>query len=139
MAGKISAKGAVIVVDDSSGTPRTISNDVESYEIEYSVDTPEATGMNEGSHNFTPGQYIISVTLNCFWNTTATTGAMTVLKGIVGSTTSKTLSITPESGATALSGEFLCAGIMPAGDPAGNIKLGAVKFLVMGATAPTWS
>jgi hypothetical protein len=139
MPGKISAKGCAISVDDSAGTPRVISSDVESYEIQYNVDPVEVTGFGDGSKNFVPGQLVVGVTLNVFWNTTAATGAMTVLKGIVGSATSKTLSITPEVGGTALSGEFMCTGITPGSDVNGVIKLGAVSFVVMGAVAPTWS
>lgn len=139
MAGKVSAKGAVITLDDSGGSPQTISGDVESYEVQYAVDVVEVTGMNEGSHNFIPGQKIIGVTLNLYWNTTATTGAWTVVKGIIGAAASKTLSITPEAAATALSGEYMCDGVSITGNPGSDIKLGAVHFSVMGATAPTWS
>ena len=81
---KISAKGAVITLDDSNPTARIISTDVESYEIQYAVDVIEATGMNEGSHNFIPGQKIIGVTLNLFWNAAASTGAWTVVRSIIG-------------------------------------------------------
>lgn len=136
---KVSAKGAVIALDDSAGTPRTISGDVESYEIQYAVDEIEVTGMNEGSHNHLPGQLIIGVTLNLYWNSAATTGAWTVVRGIIGSTTSKTLAITPESGGLTLSGEYMCAGVTITGSPSSDIKLGAVKFNVMGATAPAWA
>lgn len=136
---KISAKGAVIALDDSAGTPRTISTDVESYEIEYKVDEVEVTGMNEGSHNSIPGQNIIGITLNLYWNAAATTGAWTVVRGIIGSSSSKTLSITPESGGLALSGEYMCSGVQITGNPGSDIKLGAVKFLVMGSTAPAWA
>jgi hypothetical protein len=136
---KVSAKGAVIALDDSAGTPRTISTDVESYEIQYAVDPVEVTGMNEGSHNFIPGQLIIGVTLNLYWNGAATTGAWTVVRGIIGSSTSKTLSITPESGGVALSGEYMCTGVTITGSPSTDIKLGAVKFEVMGSTAPAWA
>lgn len=136
---KISAKGAVIALDDSAGTPRTISTDVESYEIQYAVDPIEVTGMNEGSHNFIPGQLIVGVTLNLYWNTAATTGAWTVVRGIIGSTSSKTLSITPESGGVALSGEFMCDGVAITGSPSTDIKLGSVHFSVMGSTAPAWA
>lgn len=121
---KVSAKGAVIALDDSAGTPRTISTDVESYEIQYAVDPVEVTGMNEGSHNFIPGQLIIGVTLNLYWNGAATTGAWTVVRGIIGSSTSKTLSITPESGGVALSGEYMCTGVTITGSPSTDIKLG---------------
>ena len=136
---KVSAKGAVITLDDSAGTPRTISTDVESYEIQYAVDEVEVTGMNEGSHNFTPGQNIVGVTLNLYWNSAATTGAWTVIRGIIGSTTSKTLTIQPEGTGLTLTGEYMCAGAAPAGNPGGSIKLGSVKFSVMGSSVPTWA
>jgi hypothetical protein len=136
---KISAKGAVIALDDSGGSPQTISTDVESYEIQYAVDVIEVTGMNEGSHNSIPGQKIIGVTLNLYWNSAATTGAWTVVRGIIGAAASKTLSITPESGAVALSGEYMCDGVAIGGSPATDIKLGAVHFSVMGGTAPAWA
>ena len=80
-----------------------------------------------------------AITLDVYWNTTATTGAMTVLKGIVGSTSSKTVSITPEVGGPVFSGEFMCDGIKPASSVDGVIMLGSVHFSVMGATAPTWA
>jgi len=136
---KVSAKGAVIALDDSGGTARTISTDVESYDIQYAVDPVEVTGMNEGSHNFIAGQYIIGVTLNLYWNSAATTGAWTVVRGIIGSTSSKTLAITPESGGLTLSGEYMCDGVAITGSPSTDIKLGAVHFSVMGGTAPAWA
>jgi len=136
---KISAKGAVITLDDSGGSARTISTDVESYEIQYAVDPVEVTGMNEGSHNFIPGQLVVGVTLNLFWNAAATTGAWTVVRGIIASSTSKTLAITPESGGLTLSGEYMCDGVTVTGSPATDIKLGAVHFSVMDGVAPAWA
>ena len=136
---KISAKGAAISLDDSTGSARVISTDVESYEIQYAVDPVEVTGMTEGSHNFIPGQKVIGVTLNLFWNAAATTGAWTVVRGIIDSSTSKTLAITPESGGVALTGEYMCDGVSIIGSPASDIKLGAVHFSVMDGTAPAWA
>jgi len=136
---KISAKGCTITLDDSGGTGRDISDDVESYEIQYAYDVVEVTGMTEGSHNFIPGQLVVGVTLNVYWNTAATTGGWTVIKGILGSTTSKTLIVLPESGEAGINGEFMCDGVTVTGSPASDIKLGAVHFSVMGAVAPTWT
>jgi len=79
------------------------------------------------------------VTLNLFYNSAATTGAWTVVRQIIGSTTSKTLAITPEVGGLTLSGEYMCDGISMTGSPSTDIKLGAVHFSVMGATAPSWA
>lgn len=139
MAGKISAKNAVITVDDSTGSPQVITKDVKSFEIEYSVDPLEVTGFGEGSKNYVPGILVTGITLDVYWNTAATTGAFTVLKGIVGSATSKTVSITPEVGGLTFSGEFMCDGITPKGSVDGIIELGSIHFSVMGATAPAWA
>ena len=136
---KISAKGAAISVDDSGGTPRVISSDVKSFEIEYAIDPLEVTGFGDGSKNFTPGQKVIGVTLDVFWNSAATTGAFTVLRGILGQAASVTVSITPEAGGLAFSGEFMCDGITPKGEVNGVIELGSVHFSVMGSTAPAWA
>lgn len=136
---KMSAKGAKILVDNAAGAAQDISADCVSYEIQYAVDPVEITGFGEGSHNFTPGQKVISISLDVLWNTAATTGAMTVLYPIVGSTTSKTVSVQPEGTGMALSGEYMLEGIQPAGKPDGSIGLGTCKFSVMGATAPTWA
>lgn len=139
MAGKISAKGAVISVDDSAGTPRAISADVMSYEIEYDVNKQDVTGFNEGAQNFIPSLPVIGVTLDVLWNTTATTGARTVLAGILGNATSKTVTIVPESGGPTFSGEFMLDALNVTATPDGAIKLGSIHFSVMGSVAPAWA
>ena len=139
MAGKISAKNAVIVVDDSAGTPRTISTDCVSFELEQDEGKLDITGFGEGSVNYIPGMPVYGITLDVKWNSTATTGAWTVLKSIFLSTTSKTVSITPEVGGQTLSGEFMLDALPVAGEPAGDLKIGSVHFSVMGSTAPAWA
>ena len=70
----------------------------------------------------------------------ATTGAYTVLKGLVNEQASGTVKITPEAGAEYFSGEFYCTGITPSGSASGEaIRLGSVSFVVAGATAPDWT
>lgn len=137
---KVSAKGAVIEIDDTGGTLRIISSDVLSYEIQYQNDTPEVTGFGDGSHNFIPGQKVRGVTLECLWNNLVTTGAFTVIKGLVNDQYLGTVKITPESGAEYFSGEFYCTGITPSGSASGDaIRLGSVSFVVGGAVAPDWT
>lgn len=139
MAGKVSAKGAVIVVDDSAGTARTISSDCVSYEIEQDAGKVDVTGFGDGSQNYIPGLPVLGISLTVKWNTTATTGARTVLQGIFLSSTSKTVSITPESGGQAFSGEFMLDMLPVSGTPAGDITLGTVHFSPMGTTAAAWA
>jgi len=139
MAGKISAKGWVIAVDDSGGTPRTISTDVRSVSIVTEAGKIEVTGFGDGSKNFIPGMPIYGVEMDVYFDSTATTGAWTVLKGIYLSTTSKTITLTPEAGGQAFSGEFMLDSLPVKGTPDGVLEIGTVSFSVMGATAPTWA
>ncbi|MBU2249811.1 MAG: hypothetical protein KKD77_23895 [Gammaproteobacteria bacterium] len=135
---KVSAKGAVITLEDSTSTARTISSDVDSYEIPYQYPPQEVTGFGDGSNNFIPGLLGTGVTLNIHWNAAADTGAYTVIKSILGDTNSHVLSITPETGGPAWSGEVMCDGISISGSAAGSaIRLGSVHFSVMGSAAPT--
>ena len=137
---KFSGKSAIVIVDDSAGTPRTISADVTNYDIEDGAPGQDVTGFGEGNINYIPGQKQQKITLTVLWNTAATTGAMTVLRGIVGSTTSKTVTITPEGSGLAFSGEFMCEGITPSGSADGApISLGTVSFLPMGGVAAAWA
>jgi len=132
-------KGAVIIVDDSGGTPRTISTDVNSFELEQDAGAIEVTGFGNGSKNYIPGMPVYGVTLNVIFDSTATTGAWTVLKSIFNSATSKTVSITPEAGGETLSGEFMLDALPVKGTPDGVLEIGSVHFSVMGAVAPSWA
>src|SRR5512136_736101 len=102
---KLSAKAATVTVDDSAGNPEAITTDVQNYTVDYTVGVVDVTGFTE-PQNFVPDVRINKVTLSCLWNTAATTGSMTVLNGIVGSTSSKTLAIVPEGSGLGFSGEF---------------------------------
>jgi hypothetical protein len=139
MAGKISAKNAVISVDDSTGGLQNISKDCVSFEIEQDAGKLDITGFTEGSVNFIPGMPVYGVKLDVKWNSTATTGARTVLQGIFLSTTSKTVTVVPEVGGQGFSGEFMLDALPVSGTPVGDLVIGSVHFSVFGATAPTWS
>ena len=139
MAGKISAKGAVIILDDSAGTPRTISSDCSSFELGQDAGKLEVTGFGDGSKNFIPGLPVHTVTLNVYYNSTATTGAMTVIRSIIGSTTSKTISITPEIGGQTFSGEFMLEALPVKGSPDGILEIGTCTFSIMGTAAGAWA
>ncbi len=136
---KVSAKGAVITLEDSSSTTRTISGDVDSYEIQWAYPPQEVTGFGDGANNFIPGLLAVGCTLNMFWNTAASTGAYTVVRGILGSATmTPLLTITPESGGPVFSQVVMCDGINIGGSASGSpIRLGSVHFSVVGTAAPT--
>ncbi len=137
---KISGKAAIVNVDDSAGTVRNISTYVTAFEIQDGLDVPEVTGFTDTVSNFIPGQKNQSIKLTVLWATDATTGAMTVLRGILGSATSKTVSVQPEGTGLTFSGEFMLQGINPAARASsGAIQLGQVEFVPMGTTAAAWA
>lgn len=136
---KVSAKGSVISVDDSGGSLRDISSDCVSFEIEQDAGKIEVTGFGDGSKNYIPGMPIKGITLDVLWNSAATTGARTVLQGILGSTTSKTVTIVPEAGGEGFSGEFMLDNLPVKGAPDGVLQIGSVHFSPMGAVAASWA
>ena len=137
---KMSAKSATILVDDSGGTPRDISGDVTSFEIDDGLEAVDVTGFTNLVHQYVGGLTSGKITLNTLWNTAATTGSTTVITGIKGSATSKTVLISPEGSGWNYSGEFLCLGSKASGVPAGAIELGSIEFVVFaGQSAPAWS
>jgi hypothetical protein len=138
MAGKVSAKGAVITLTDPTSA-RTISGDVAAFEIVQDGGLLDVTGFNEGGQNFVPGLPVQSVTLDLYWNQTATTGAWTVINAIVTAGTVATMTIKPETSGLTLT--FLCfpkARTLSA-TPDGSLKIGSVEFVQMGATAGSWA
>ncbi len=140
--GKISAKAAAISVDDSGGTPRDLSTQLKNIEINQQIGEKEVTGF-QAVANFIPGLPIHEIKADVYFDSTATTGAFTVLRGIFGSSTSKTISITPEVGGVTYSGEFMLCNLPVKGVPADPLMLGSVTFKVMAvagvATAPAWA
>lgn len=136
---KFSAKGAVITIDNAAGSGQNLSTDCTSYEIQQDAGVIEVTGFGDGSKNFIPGLPVTGITFEFKYDTHATSGAYTVLKGILNSATSKTVSIKPESAGETLSGEFCLDNFAVKGTPDGDIQIGTVHFSVMGATAPAWA
>ena len=138
MAGKISAKGAVIVVDDSSGTPQTLSADCISFELEQDAGKVEVTGFTNTSKNYIPGLPVYGITHDIMFNSAATTGAWTVLKGIFMSTSSKTVMVVPEAGSV-WTGEYMLDALPVKGKPDGVLEIGSVHFSTFGSTGSAWS
>lgn len=140
---KTTSKAGVIILDDGSYAPQTISKDCLTYTVNYKQNAEDITGFGEGSQNFTPGLLVTDVSIDMLWNTLATTGAYTVIKSIMaaqlaGSFAGCTLSVQPESSGLKWVGEVMCEGFTITGSAQGGaILLGTVNFKVFGATAPT--
>jgi len=136
---KFSAKDAVIWIDDSSETSRNVSTDIISFEIEEDAGALEVTGFTDGSKNFIPGLPVVGVTFEFLYDTHTTSGATVILRGILNSSTAKSVYIKPETAGQALSGEFMLDALNTAGTPAGELRHGTAHFSVMGATKPAWA
>jgi hypothetical protein len=136
---KQSAKNAIIQVDDSGGTARNISTDCVTFDIEDAVDPLEVTGFTQGFKNNVPGIKTKGITLEVRYNSAATTGAFTVLRGILGQSSSVTVSVQPEGSGLAYSGEFMLDALPVKGSVDGLIEVGTVHFSPMGSTAPDWA
>lgn len=136
---KFSAKGAVITIDNAAGSPQDVSTDVTSFEIQEDAGNLDVTGFTDGSKNYIPGLPVKGITFEFLYDTHATSGATTILKGILGSTTSKTVTVKPESAGQTLSGEFMLDALTTKGTPDGSLQHGTCHFSVMGSTAPSWA
>lgn len=136
---KMSAKNAVINIDDSTGTPQNVSADCVSFDIKQDAGKNEVTGFGDGTKNYIPGMPVTEISFDFLWNSSTTSGAQSVLKGIYNSVSSKTVSIKPDTGGLTLSGEFMLDNLPAAGKPDGNLQLGKVTFSVYGSTAPAWA
>jgi hypothetical protein len=139
MAGKISAKNAAIFIDSAGGALQNVSADCNSFEIEQNAGAIEVTGFSEGSKNYIPGLPVNGITFNFLYNTSATSGATTILRGIFNSSTSKTVTVVPEIGASSFSGEFMLDSLTVKGTPDGPLELGTAHFSAMGGDAATWT
>ena len=135
---KISAKNAIITLDDSTGTPRIISSDVKSFELKQDAGKVEVTGFGESSANYIPGLPVLEVTLDVFYNIVADVGAWTVLNGIYMSATSKTLKIKPDPAGQVWTGEVMLDALPIKGAPADALEVGSVTFSIMGGAGGAW-
>ncbi len=136
---KYSAKGAVITIDNAAGSPQDVSTDITSFEIQQDAGIIDVTGFTDGSKNFIPGLPVTGITFEFLYDTHTTSGATVILKGILNSSTSKTVTIKPESAGETLSGEFLLDALTTKGTPDGSLQHGTCHFSVMGTTAPSWA
>jgi len=84
MAGKTHARWIRVSVGDASGNPQDISGDVTEVNIPIVYDDEDVTGFSDGVHNVEVGHPTMELTMSGVFNNTATTGAHSVLSGIVG-------------------------------------------------------
>jgi len=136
---KFSAKNAAITIDNAAGSPQTVSTDMISFDIQEDAGPLEVTGFGDGSKNYIPGLPVVGLTFEFLYDTATTSGATTILRGILNSSTSKTVTVKPETVGSTLTGEYMLDGLNLSGTPAGELKHGTAHFSVMGSTKPSWA
>lgn len=102
-------KGAHFAIDDSGGTLRNISGDVDNTTgLPGARALSEVTSYTDAGERFIPGLEGATFTVSGQWSTTATTGSMTVLNSLRTALNTATFNFGPEgtaSGAIKYSGE----------------------------------
>jgi hypothetical protein len=140
---KLAGRFLKVLIDDSGGTPRDVSADIDSVEIPDEYGELDMTGFGEGSENSAPGMPSFPVEIAGMFNPAATTGLFTVLSGIVGGYTGRTVTVqvgnnaAPTTGDREFEGEFWLSKLGISATPKGKTVIKA-SFRVMGSTAPAW-
>lgn len=94
-------KDAYFSVDDSGGTLRNISGDVDNVSgLPGGRILSEVTSFGDAGERFVPGQQNATFTVTGQWSTTATTGSMTVLNGLRTASATSTIEWGPDGNGT---------------------------------------
>lgn len=145
MAGKDKlTRGVRFKVDDSGGTLRDLSGDlIPGSASGFGFDAPEVdmTGESETVTNFLADRLNNEITARFHANTTATTGASTVLNGILQKVVTVTGQIgsggaAPTTGDLEFSGEYVCLKATLVSD--GGRMVHDCVFKPTGSTPPAW-
>jgi hypothetical protein len=123
-------------VDDSSGTPQDIRNDVTNFEFATPIAVQEVTGIDKFAMERLLLLADFSITLNGVFNDAATDSAHSVLKDVASTRVSRTVSLAI-SGQT-LSNECLLTDYQLSRGDDGALTWSAPGVLANGV-APTWS
>ena len=138
MAGKVSAKSAVITITDQTSA-RTVSGTCQSFQFNADVNKIEVTGFGDGSKNYIVGMPIYDLTTEFLWDTTATTGITVVgLLDFLGAN-AVTITLKPETTGKTMTGTFIMENFPVSGKPDGALTLGSIKWAVSGSSAPSWA
>lgn len=135
---KTTGLGATILVDDSSGTPQTISNDVNDFQFATPRAAFDVTGVDKSAMERILGLADYSVTLKGTFNTAANL-SHDVFKTVPSTAVNRTTKIEPTSGSTPfLSCEALFTDYQISRSNSGELQWSAPGVLADG-TVPTWS
>lgn len=134
---KISGITTQVQVDDSGGTLRDISNDVQSINLSTPRGTQDITGLDKSGVEKLLLLADGKVSITCYYNTQASTGSHTVLKTIPSTSVTRTVTITPPGG-SALSMEMVGTNYGLDRSQSGEL-MGTADFELANGAVPTWS
>ncbi len=81
--GQTIGKLATLALDDGTGASQLVSGDISDSTLTFGADTPENTAYGDPAHSFQTGGLLTEgLSLNGWFNDTATTGLETILSGI---------------------------------------------------------
>jgi hypothetical protein len=127
--------GASIAIDDSTGTARTVSNDVRDVTISTPKATLDTTGLDKSAMERIQLLTDAIADVNGIYHDTATTGLYTVLKTISSTSVVRALTFTVSANALAMEMLFNDMKLSRGGD--GSLLLSTQGQLADGAL-PTW-
>ena len=125
-----------IAVDDSGGTPRTISNDVTNLSYATPRGVQDVTGVDKSAIERLLLLADMTVTLNGVSNFTATTSVHAVFKTVPSTSVNRTTTLTIAS--QVLAGELLYSDYATTRGQDGSLTWSAPGVLADGAT-PVWA
>jgi len=135
---KTSGLGGTILVDDSSGTPQTISNDVTNFTFGTPRGVQDITGVDKSAHERLLLLADYTVTLNMVFNSAANL-SHAVFSTVPSTSVNRTTKIEPTSGSTPfLACETLYENYAVTRSAAGELTTTATGNLADGTT-PSWS
>lgn len=135
---KTSGLGATVIVDDSSGSPQTISNDLTNFSFSTPRAVQDITGVDKSAHERLLLLADCSWSLNGVFNSAANMSHV-VFSTVPSTSVARTTKIEPTSGGTPfLSGEALFSDYAITRAAAGELTWAATGALSDGTT-PSWS
>ena len=134
----------VVIMDDSSGTPRQFADgDITSVDLGLTYAQHDVSGFGQAVQNVINGQMQAPVTIKGNLTTTANTGTHPVIKGAYQAGSQVTLTVkvgqnaAPQAGDPKYEGEFIVESYKPEIQTGGAIKFTATLKPATG-TAPAW-
>jgi hypothetical protein len=97
---KTSGLGSAVLVQDSGGTARTISNDVTNYSFTTPRGTQDTTGVDKSAHETLLLLADFTVTLNGVFNSATANASHDVLKTIPSTSATRSVELDPIGAAT---------------------------------------